>query len=378
MGNDDARRPLARLERWLLTDAYPVWSQAGWDARHGGFHERLAANGPLAGDARRVRVQLRQIYSFARAPRFGWTGDARGLVIRGLDHFFARYRRPDGLARALVAADGTILDDRALLYDQAFVLLALAEACRLLGPGRGLRATAEGVLERIYATYGREGGGFRSEGASERPLSSNPQMHLLESALAWCALSDDPRWRRLADELVELALERLIDARSGVLREHFELEGTGHPPIDGRIVEPGHQFEWAWLLLCAGGERQRRAARRLIEIGETHGVRDGVAINSLLDDMTVHDPRARLWPQTERLKAHALMARLTGEPRHWQLAAQAAEALERYLDAGAPGLWHDQRLPDGSFVREPAPASSFYHIVCGIGELAAALEAAPP
>jgi hypothetical protein len=25
--------------------------------------------------------------------------------------------------------------------------------------------------------------------------------------------------------------------------------------------------------------------------------------------------------------------------------------------------------PDGSFVHEPAPASSFYHLVCAIGEL---------
>jgi len=35
-------------------------------------------------------------------------------------------------------------------------------------------------------------------------------------------------------------------------------------------------------------------------------------------------------------------------------------------------------LPDGSFPREPSPASSFYHIVCAIGELAAALDGAAP
>lgn len=371
---DEARQVSMRLGRWLLSDAYPVWSQRGWDPKHGGFHERLTADGPVAGDARRVRVQLRQIYSFARAPRLGWGGDAHRLVNEGLAHFFARYRRPDGLARALVAPDGSVADDRAMLYDQAFVLLALAEAYRLLGAGHGLWEAAGVVLGRIQTAYKRAGRGFRADGASEYPLSSNPHMHLLEAALAWCPLAPDPRWRRLADELVDLALDCMMDARTGVLREHFELPDTGSQPLGARIVEPGHQFEWAWLLLCAGGAKQRSAAIRLIEIGEAHGVRDGVAINCLLDDMTAHDPRARLWPQTERLKAHALMARLTGEPRHWRLAAQAGRALEQYLDPGARGLWHDQRLPDGSFVREPAPASSFYHIVCAIGELAAALE----
>jgi mannose-6-phosphate isomerase len=228
-------------------------------------------------------------------------------------------------------------------------------------------------------------------------------MHLLEAALAWCTVSDDERWRRMARYLVELALDHMIDARTGVLREYLELAETECTGVAARLVEPGHQFEWAWLLLCAGGAHGSDASRpilpgqpsraaspreipaplfgaaaRLIEISEMHGVRNGVAVNSLLDDMTVHDAQARLWPQTERLKAHALMARLTGERRHWQLATEAAEALERYLDTGARGLWYDRRLPDGSFPREPSPASSFYHIVCAIAELASALEGAAP
>jgi mannose-6-phosphate isomerase len=33
------------------------------------------------------------------------------------------------------------------------------------------------------------------------------------------------------------------------------------------------------------------------------------------------------------------------------------------------GLWRDKQKADGSFVDEPAPASSFYHILCAIYEL---------
>ena len=56
------------------------------------------------------------------------------LVAGGWAYFLQHYRRADGLYRTVVAPDGTVLDDRAFLYDQAFVLLALAESQRLNGP----------------------------------------------------------------------------------------------------------------------------------------------------------------------------------------------------------------------------------------------------
>ena len=91
----------------------------------GGFHERLGQDGQPLAEPRRSRVNPRQAYCFAVAPSLGWRGDAAALVKHGLDYWFARYRRPDGLFRTLIAADGAPLDERALLYDQAFGLLAL-------------------------------------------------------------------------------------------------------------------------------------------------------------------------------------------------------------------------------------------------------------
>jgi mannose-6-phosphate isomerase len=34
-----------------------------------------------------------------------------------------------------------------------------------------------------------------------------------------------------------------------------------------------------------------------------------------------------------------------------------------------PGPWRDKPKPDGAFVEETPPASSFYHIVCAIAEM---------
>jgi mannose-6-phosphate isomerase len=366
------------LLRWLLTAAYPLWAARGYDAVHGGFEESLSGTGPTPDQPRRARVQARQIYSFARAVQFGWQPrEAQRLVRAGLEYFLARYRRPDGLFRTLVAADGSVLDDRAFLYDQAFVLLALAESARALGPQAELLEAARAVRAALYARLKRSGPGFDSGVPDALPLLSNPHMHLLEAALSWSSVDQDPAWRALADEIVALALSRFIDPSTGALREQFDGRWLPLAGTAGRIVEPGHQFEWAWLLLVWGGAAASSAyaaATRLAQIGEAHGIRDGVAINALLDDFSVHDAEARLWPQTERLKAAVRMGAMTRDARFWSMAAQAAHGLRRYLATDVPGLWYDRLSVDGRFLQQPAPASSFYHIVCAIGELTADLE----
>src|SRR5690349_5935134 len=101
-----------RLTSWLVDAAYPIWSTRGIDSVRGGFQERLTLSGEPTDDARRARVQPRQVYAFARAPSFGWTGDATGTVTQGLSFFLTRYRRPDGLFRTLVTPDGMPIDDR--------------------------------------------------------------------------------------------------------------------------------------------------------------------------------------------------------------------------------------------------------------------------
>ena len=373
-----------RLLTWLRDDACPLWSTRGVDGVLGGFQELLNGEEPVVAP-RRVRVQPRQIAAFVGAARLGWQGDVADLVTHGLSYLRERYRRSDGLFRALIAPDGAVLDDRALLYDQAFVLLGLAESQKVLGASGSdvLRASpaddARALRELLFRCFKREGGGFESAAQTSLPLSANAHMHLFEASLACIEVDSDPEWRALADQLGELALSRFIDASTGVVREYFAATWAPLPGIEGRLLEPGHHFEWAWLLLRWGADRAdaRQAALRLIAIGEQHGVRDGVAINALLDDFSIHDACARLWPQTERLKAAALAARVTGERRYWAIVNEAADVLWRYLQTRVPGCWYDRLMPYGRFIEEPSPASSFYHLVGAIAELTAAVQRPP-
>jgi mannose-6-phosphate isomerase len=149
-----------------------------------------------------------------------------------------------------------------------------------------------------------------------------------------------------------------------VLREFFDADWRALADDQGGLVEPGHQFEWAWLLERWGRARARQdardAARRLYATGLRGVAPDtGVAVGALWSDLTVREPVARLWAQTEYLKA-ALMFGAEAE------ALRAAQGLALFLQTPRRGTWRDKLRADRSFAEEPAPATSFYHLVGAI------------
>ncbi len=363
------------LRAWLKDSAYDLWARNGIDPRNGGFIETVSQHGVGLPHPRRARIHPRQIHAFAQAPALGWAGDAASIVTRGTEYFEARYRRSDGLFRTLAGVDGEPLDERVLLYDQAFALLGYSAASATLAASNAFEQRALALFEAIERIFGTGDDAFRSNETRDGPFESNPHMHLLEACMAWAEIGSDPQWSQRVDRLVQLALRRFIRADSGALGEAYATDWSPALGVAGRIIEPGHQFEWAWLLLRAENHDPalRKAALRLIDIGELHGVHNQVAINALLDDFSIHDQNARFWPQTERLKAALLAARLTGDDRYWEMAAAAAASFLPYLATPVKGLWLDVRLPTGELVDSPAPASTFYHVVGAIAVLEASL-----
>jgi mannose-6-phosphate isomerase len=363
----------AWFEAWLTEAALPLWASAGVDPpnpRGGGglFQEILGLDGAPVEAPRRARAQARQVFVFAEAARDGHGAAWLDVARTGWARFVAAYRRPDGLYRNLVAADGTPLDDEANTYDQAFALLAMA-SLQAVDLAASFDAEAEALLTTLQDRR-LEGGGRRENGA--HPYQANCNMHLLESALAWetqtLETGGGPAWRKLSDELAELAMRRFIDPTSGAVREFFDADWRALEGEAG-LVEPGHQFEWAWLLerwgRARGEDAALTAARRLFENG-LKGVDPGreVAVNAMWEDFSVRDGAARLWPQTEHLKAAVVLGD-EGE------ALRAARGLAQYLDVPVRGVWRDKLKADGTFVEEAAPTTSFYHLMVAIQVLAA-------
>jgi mannose-6-phosphate isomerase len=376
--NDEAES----LRRWLFDAALPLWWSSGADHVRGGFEELLALDGSPAPAARRARVQARQVYVYATAGSMGWNGPWRAAVDHGLEYVLARYIRPDGLVRASVTADGAPADDGPVLYDQAFGLLALAAAESGADGAKGTGGLARTLLAAIESRFRLRSSGYES-GDPSRTFQSNPHMHLFEAALAWMARDPSPLWPDLASRIAELAMTRFVDPSTGGLREFFDDRWAPAAGAEGTVVEPGHQFEWAWLFyrwgLLTGDASAGDVARRLYQIGVEHGVdiERNVAFNTLDDRFAPIDLSARLWPQTERIKAAVLAAET--EPsqaeRHLLEAIEGVAGLKRYLRPN--GTWRDKLNADGRFVEEPAPASSLYHIIGAIAEIGRAAKPPP-
>lgn len=381
------------LRNWFITQALPLWHTQGVDRVQGGFFEKLDAHGRPVAEPRRTRVVARQLYVFSVAPALGWQTDTQDVVNHGLAFLRDRLLRPDGTYASAVTPLGEVVNPAFDLYEQAFALFAMATVHRQAADWREpMHRASDELLTSLRAGWQHPLGGFEEGRPRVLPLRANPHMHLFEAALQWAESlqqagapeGDAATWWSLADELAELALHRLIDADSGLLTEFFDGDWRPQAGDAGRCVEPGHQFEWGWLLLRWGRQRGHpraiEAARHMVELAEARGTDParGVAVNAMDTACRWTDAAAKLWPQTERVKAWTLMSALAPTPEQaeeaLQRATQAINGLMRYLGHPLPGGWQEVLRADDRWQDEPVRASSLYHIVCAL-ETACALQA---
>jgi mannose-6-phosphate isomerase len=248
---------------------------------------------------------------------------------------------------------------------------------RALGRPDLLDVAAE-VLAALRS-WGHPAGGFTEGEIVGPPRRQNPHMHVLEAASVLWDVSGSGAWRAVVQDILDLCRQRFIDPTSGGLTEHFGDDWTWRSDLGAQVVEPGHCFEWAWLfeVLASRGLAGCELSDRLVVFARRFGLdaERGVAVNAIGLTGEVVDPMARLWPQTERLKAALARWRRTRAPAELAEAADAFDGLRLYWQTPAPGAWRDRLLADGGWVDEPSPASSFYHIVCGLSELIRTVEA---
>ncbi len=354
---------------WLFDKALPLWWRVGADHSMGGYYERIDFGGQPVILPRRSRVAARQAFCYCTAGRLGWRGPWREAARHALTFLRERFLRADGTVLPALQPEGSLAGPAFDLYDQAFALLAYA-CGHQIEPTGVWRSSAVALIDTLGHDFAHPAGGFREDREAELPLRANPHMHLLEAALLWLSIDDDPAWRILADAMVTLCLDRFIDPRTDALRELFAADWTSLDGIQGQTVEPGHHYEWAYLLdrwAMLRGRDRPAAVAKLITFADVNGIdpHRRVAVNAVRSDGRIRDPVARLWPQTERIRAYIVEGQNGGDAK----LREAVASLWRYLDAPLPGLWYENLGADGRFVTEAAPATSLYHVVGAISEL---------
>lgn len=351
----------------------PVFERFDWSGR------------PVEPGFRRVRVMARQTYVLSHAAIGGVSAAAsaapraaRALMERGVDN---------GQFHCLLAPDGGVLDPTADLYDIAFGLFAMAWWYRFSGDQNALSVAEQSVTDLRLKLASPAGRGFVARAGDTGPHQQNPHMHLFEAAIFLAAFSGRPIFRGLADELFRLAEDVLIDHSTTTLAEFFD-DDWRPMGVDGPVrVEPGHHYEWVWLLhrygALADQPRAYAIADELFAFALRHGhdPDTGLVISAVSPTGKSLATDLRAWPNTEYLKAQIAMRERHGSGDGFDDGALDAnlDRISAYFLKSQPhgpavdlvdGFWIDC-LDGGSYraKSDHVPASTLYHLFFGFTEL---------
>ncbi|WP_370371574.1 AGE family epimerase/isomerase [Henriciella pelagia] len=366
------KRRAREARSWMLDACFPLWAEHGL-AGHGLYHEALdLSHRPVEADRMRVRVQARQTYVFCEALRLGWERErAERLIKLGVNALKGPSRRAEGLIGKVLASDGSgMVDAAADLYDTAFALYALANAAEA-GEDHAL-----GIAKEVLAAVDRgladpDYGGYAESLPKGAHRLQNPHMHLLEACHALHRA--DPHGGHLAraNGIIQLFTTRMLDKESVTLGEYFAPDWSPASGEHHDEIEPGHQFEWVWLLqrhAALTGEELHPDILKLYTFALGTLDEEGRALTTSLRDGTIVDASRRTWMQTEALKAHLAMLELGTETPCDAEAVRSFDILmDEYLTP--EGGWIDRFDADGQVATEVMPASTGYHVVLAFAEL---------
>ncbi|MGN6317069.1 AGE family epimerase/isomerase [Trinickia sp.] len=340
-----------------------IWRGPGFNSTLQLPYEAVGADdhAPLPALRYRAMACARQLFVFSQS---GEVAHAEQL-FHAMRRYF--YDPTHGGWFYSVDAKGKPLDTTKDLYTHAFVIFACAHYATASGDRDALRVIDD-TASLVQARFA-ESGGALLHAALDADFSTvrtgplqNPLMHLTEAYLSAYETTGAPDF--------ETALARLADA----VADRFVHEATGsiaELPIgsaDNRL-EPGHQFEWFYLVKRAGPVLAQSGLEahlaRAFDFAQRHGVdRATGGVCAALDESGgVKDSTQRIWAQTEYLRALATRGR---DEDLETLALQIPRFQARFLHARG---WYECIAPDGTVARADMPSTTPYHLATAYAAL---------
>lgn len=358
------------MVRWI-----PKWYEAFTDSERGGFYERLGQNfKPVETGTRRLLTQCRQLATYSHAS-LQPECNIPGLDLkRHFEHIVKYYYVEEtGGWRFSTYDDGNPRDEYYDLYALAFVIFSFSHYYRASGDDRA-RLYALDTLHFIETSFRLpdQPGLTEAIGPDLKIIPQlrrqNPHMHLLEACLFALDTWSEPVYRAMADEIIGLFRDYFYDAPSHHLCEFFSDDLTPHPE-KGALVEPGHYYEWIWLLQKHGDGHDDVCAG-LLDWANAHGWDDqhGGIYDVLNPSGAVIADTKRLWPFTEAIKANALMLdKVTDKiALKKRMADMVGVFQSHYMQER--GFWVEWRTRDFKPQTDYMPGTTIYHVYFGIVE----------
>jgi len=308
----------------------------------GGFFHYYKDDGTIYDRSHRHLVSsTRFVFNYAMAARE--FADQRAEYLdaarHGLRYLREAHRDANSGGYAWTIRDGKPEDRTYHAYGVAFVLLAYSTALKAgLTEVRPWMDETWELLEKRY--WDADAGLYRDEADEHWNFSDyrgqNANMHMCEAMLAAYQASDEPRYLERALTLADNMTRRQAAKAEGLVWEHYDVNWN----IDWKYnldnpkhlfrpwgFQPGHQTEWAKLLLILEPlllERNREekwlvpTAQHLFDtaLERSWDKQYGGMAYGFAPDGTVCDDDKYFWVQAESLAAAALLHARTGEAKY--------------------------------------------------------------
>lgn len=327
------------LETHLTRELLPFWLDRCCDSTNGGFITHFDCDGNDTGENEKSLIaQARTVYSMSRAHLAGYgDGACAELADHGVRYLIERmWDEEHGGFHWMTDRRGRVGCDRKIVYGQSFAIYALSTCHRATGNqvaleyarrtfdllgSRAADTSLGGYFEMFESDWTLSGPG--AAGGDRKTLDVH--MHVMEAFTAlFRSTREEPHRRRLC-EIIELLQTHLLHPvyRTGIPQfypdwrvapqikfdviwgwDRFSEDGVKSHAEDN--TSPGHNAEFAWLLLVAAdaldaADQYLDEARVIFDHVVAHGIDaecGGVYVEGPHSG-GVYDREKEFWQQAE-------------------------------------------------------------------------------
>jgi mannose/cellobiose epimerase-like protein (N-acyl-D-glucosamine 2-epimerase family) len=392
---------------YLTKVLLPFWIEHAPDPQFGGYLTHFDVNGKPTGDTTKTfLMQIRMLYTMASAHRAGYGGGRCAVLAQmGAEFILDHYWDNEYEGWIWVAdrqGDATCLDK--VGYGHCFGVYAFSEYFLATGDKRGKEAA-----RRTYDTICRhmvdfQHGGFielfqrdwmplAGETSGGNRKSLDVHMHMMEALTTLYEMTGNASHRRHLVEVIDLVLARMLHPENGLGIAQFAYDFTPLPainfdttwgrdadPEEGRVAKPldqtspGHNVEFAWLLLHAADvlgvprEKYIHVLRTMCDHCTAFGIDreyGGVYADVPMDRPT-NLTEKQFWQQAEALIALLDASLYLGDAQYWDAFINVYDfVFGKFVAMDAGGEWYERLDREGNIL-DGALAHSWkisYHTV---------------
>ncbi|WCE03653.1 AGE family epimerase/isomerase [Pseudoxanthomonas sp. JBR18] len=364
----------------------------------GGFFQYFKDDGTVYDAGHRHLVSsTRFVFNYAMAWREFQRPEYYAAMLHGLRYLRDVHRNPANGGYIWTLRDGVAEDTTNHCYGVAFVLLAYASA--LKAGVQEARDWMDETWNLLEARFWEAGPGlYRDEADADWHFSDyrgqNANMHMCEAMIAAYQASGEARYLDRALLLADHMTRRQAAKADGLVWEHYDTDWNvdwEYNKDDPKHLfrpwgfQPGHQTEWAKLLLILDRETQADwlvpTARHLFDTALARSwdpVHGGMAYG-FAPDGSVCDDDKYFWVQAESLAAAALLAQRTGDAGYWAWYDKLWQYAWAHMIDHQYGAWYRILHADNTkYSDEKSPAGKTdYHTMGACYEVMESLRAKP-